>query len=548
MKNEQPTTGEGRALASTFLLAACSVILFALVLNLTVAHDSWTHDFFFRRRFVQWVLLMAFAVGFIHLMRRIPIWLKEQKDLNAISKGRPPYSPDTMVGRRWAQIKASERESGREDLGQYAKHLAEHDEAELDGGYRVPGDIVQILPLIGFFGTVFGLSIGLYNSFLREGGATTKAFAHSIAIAFDNTLLGLALTIILFIFLSIFRKREEAILLRLDLLAHDEAAAGQSAVERPEEAIKTSVNLIVGHLDRLQKLFETPTNKLKEMVRLHATEIATSVVNSVSDQQKVNNEELNKLVVERLDELQKVFEAPTNELRELVKLQATETANTVANKLADQQKEKHEELNKLVSVRLNELATMLSKTVSEKTSALLATDGPFWTEMTGANKKLDVIGKAATEISIGIAALPKTDQQAHFKELIALIEGLALALSTRHSETLEKLGAAEEAKKELSVLASETHNLADRVSSVATKVEALPEERRQIQMLGSVIKELAVALGQRDLLMLEKIDGLIESRSNDLKSETAKLFSQPRTFTLVEAVGEPGGDGSKSKL
>jgi biopolymer transport protein ExbB/TolQ len=196
MRNKLPiprlVEGDLRTLLSTLFLAAGAVMLFALAMSLVLPKDAWMHAFFFRRRFVQWVLLMAFAIGLVHLLRRIPVWLRERKDLEAISSGQALNSCDTMVARRWSQIEVNREESGQNEF-ENLNYLAEHDEAELDGAYRVSADVVQILPLIGFFGTVFGLSIGLYDSFLKEGGLTPRAFAQSIAIASDNTLLGLAL-------------------------------------------------------------------------------------------------------------------------------------------------------------------------------------------------------------------------------------------------------------------------------------------------------------------------------------------------------------------
>ena len=216
---------EDKRLPSTVIVATLCVVSISIILNVFTVEDTWVHGFFFKRGVVQWILLMAFVIGLVHLFRHIPTYWREKRALDVPQDKHISSDPETLVARRWQQIQAAFRdERRRRDIGHYAKSLAEHDEAEVDAAYRVSGDVVQILPLIGFFGTVYGLSHGLYQSFLATGGTTTKGFAKAIAIAFDNTLLGLALTIVLFVVQSILRKHEEAMLLQLNLLVSDAVA------------------------------------------------------------------------------------------------------------------------------------------------------------------------------------------------------------------------------------------------------------------------------------------------------------------------------------
>lgn len=214
----QLVAADESGLPATFAIALVLVAAGSMLLDSTLTKESWTYQFFFKRSFVQWVLLGTFSVGLVHLARRIPEWLREKAALRNFGNGGEIRGAGTLVERRWLQLQMARRVEDRESLQHLSKSLADHDDAEVDAAYRLSTDIIQILPLIGFFGTVFGLSHGLYQSFLQTGGTTTKDFAKAIAVAFDNTLLGLALTILLFAFQSILRKREESLLLRLNLL------------------------------------------------------------------------------------------------------------------------------------------------------------------------------------------------------------------------------------------------------------------------------------------------------------------------------------------
>ena len=248
--------------------AGLAVAALAVLLNFTLPSDLWFHDFLFRRSFVQWVLLTAFTTGIFDLLfRRMPAWLRERRALRSIQGG-GGADADTVVGRRWLELRSAMMGDGAKNPAQLAAQLAEHDEAALEGAYRVSGDIVQILPLIGFFGTVFGLSKGLYGSFLAngaDGGATTTAFAKAIAIAFDNTLLGLALTIVLFATQSILRKRDDAILLQTNLLANGLVARHDS----PE-------------VSELKRLAMELSRDVKQAVESHTIQVAAAVAERVA--------------------------------------------------------------------------------------------------------------------------------------------------------------------------------------------------------------------------------------------------------------------------
>ena len=67
--------GGDKGLLATALIAAAIVAAFATIMKLSLGAGTWTHDFLFRRSFVQWVLLSAFTLGLVQLARRVPAWL-----------------------------------------------------------------------------------------------------------------------------------------------------------------------------------------------------------------------------------------------------------------------------------------------------------------------------------------------------------------------------------------------------------------------------------------------------------------------------------------
>src|SRR5213594_1597053 len=106
-----------RGLPTTVLVAGGLVAVFAFGLTASVSNNTWAHDFFFKRSFVQWVLLTAFAIGLVHLLRRLPAWLRERRALRDLQNSQKAITSETLVFRRWRQIEAARREYGLKNLG-----------------------------------------------------------------------------------------------------------------------------------------------------------------------------------------------------------------------------------------------------------------------------------------------------------------------------------------------------------------------------------------------------------------------------------------------
>jgi len=106
------------------------------------------------------------------------------------------------------------------DVSEMLRAQAENDESQFDSTYGLLGGIVWMIPILGFIGTVSGLSgaIGGFGavlnadatvSSLREGLTPVTA---SLGVAFDTTFLALVLALVIQGMLTVLRKREDAFL------------------------------------------------------------------------------------------------------------------------------------------------------------------------------------------------------------------------------------------------------------------------------------------------------------------------------------------------
>lgn len=264
--HERELTLNGHSHLATCLAAIGLVGLAYAGLSVCLSRESWAYRFFFERSFVQWVTLGVFLFGLGVLVERLVVYGREARALGRIKRGEGDTARGSVVWQRHTRLLSFMHTRPSEDVQPYATYLAECDAAELESGYCLLGDVVQMLPLLGFFGTVLGLTIGLQQQFLAQG-AGGHAFAQAIATAFDTTLLGLACTILMILFQRPLRKREEALLAGLDRFVDAEVvrSGARSGVESAAQ-------------DWMQAALEQFAGRLGETGRALAAETRAGIV------------------------------------------------------------------------------------------------------------------------------------------------------------------------------------------------------------------------------------------------------------------------------
>jgi biopolymer transport protein ExbB/TolQ len=106
------------------------------------------------------------------------------------------------------------------DVGEILRSRAEHDESVVETSYSMVRSMVWAIPILGFIGTVQGLStaIGGFGRVLSETGDTTmlidslKGVTGGLATAFETTFLALVAALIVQSLMSFLKKREEEFL------------------------------------------------------------------------------------------------------------------------------------------------------------------------------------------------------------------------------------------------------------------------------------------------------------------------------------------------
>ena len=106
------------------------------------------------------------------------------------------------------------------DVSEILRAQAENDEDQMESSYSIIKGFVWSIPVLGFIGTVFGLSqaIGQFSAVLAVSDAvgnlktSLQNVTGGLSIAFDTTLLSLVAALIVQLMLTAQKKKEEAFL------------------------------------------------------------------------------------------------------------------------------------------------------------------------------------------------------------------------------------------------------------------------------------------------------------------------------------------------
>jgi biopolymer transport protein ExbB/TolQ len=134
------------------------------------------------------------------------------------------------------------------DVSSILRAQAENDEDQVASSYVVVNGLVWGIPVLGFIGTVLGLSlaIGRFTSTLQAAGdldlirSSLQGVTSGLATAFETTLIALSFTLMLQLGITFHQKREMAFLDECNDYCHSHIVSKLRLVERPQ-SVTTSI-------------------------------------------------------------------------------------------------------------------------------------------------------------------------------------------------------------------------------------------------------------------------------------------------------------------
>jgi biopolymer transport protein ExbB/TolQ len=138
--------------------------------------------------------------------------LVEEK-LNALS---PSLQETVFAGRvRDACLHVRSRKSAA-GLNDHLKYLADVAADRLHAGYALVRTITWAVPILGFLGTVIGITLAISNLTPEQLESSLNAVTGGLGVAFDTTALALTLSVVLVFMSFVVERAEQGILVRVE--------------------------------------------------------------------------------------------------------------------------------------------------------------------------------------------------------------------------------------------------------------------------------------------------------------------------------------------
>lgn len=367
----------------------------------------------------------------------------------------PTWIEETYLGKR-LQDTVSFVKSRRsvQDLDEHLKYLAELAAEQLHASYSLIRTITWAVPIIGFLGTVIGITIAIANVTPDQLDTSLSEVTGGLAVAFDTTALALGLSLILVFSTFIVERMEQKQLEQIELfgiqniasclsesessfspLESAEVEAAQQLVTRTEEMIQRQTDLWQQNLEGLR-------GRWAEMMERQQTSLDNSLQEGVSSTLGNHSEQLQSLRNEFLNAYQSTTEQ--------IELMLTRWQN------------KQEESNSQFSTHLAQIwnevhqdvisAQSRSTTQFEQATREIADEVRHW------NQQM----KDSSEVSsLQIEALNSQSEQ-----LLKIVdqEEHLIGLQKRLTENLDAIRAAETFEETLHSLSAAVHLLTARSS------------------------------------------------------------------------------------
>lgn len=215
----------------------------------------------------------------------------------------------SYLGRRLADaLEFVQRKGSAEGLDDELKYLSDNDAAQAHESYSLVRIIIWATPMLGFLGTVVGITMALGNlSFEQLATDPAKAMApltEGLGIAFDTTTLALTLSIVLMFIQFLIERVETQLLAIVDERAaaelvgrFEEVGSGHdphvASVERMAKAVLESTEKLVEKQSRLwQETIDAAHDQWSQLVGASTEQMQSALTLALGDSMRVHAERL----------------------------------------------------------------------------------------------------------------------------------------------------------------------------------------------------------------------------------------------------------------
>ncbi|WP_298860097.1 MotA/TolQ/ExbB proton channel family protein [uncultured Gimesia sp.] len=362
---------------------------------------------------------------------------------------------ETYLGKRLKDI-ASYVKGRRsvQDLDEHLKYLAELAADQMHASYSLIRTITWAVPIIGFLGTVIGITIAIANVTPDQLDTSLSEVTGGLAVAFDTTALALGLSLVLVFSTFIVERMEQKQLEKIELFGLQNIASCLSASENlisPLESaeIEAAQQLVLRTEEMIQRQTELWQTSL-EALRARWSEV-------MERQQESFDSSLQEGMSNTLGSHSSQLESVRNEFLSAYQ-STTENIELMLTRWQDTQKESNSRFSTHLAQIWNEVhQDVISAQTRQTTQIEQATK-----EIAGEVKQWNQQLKDSSEVSsLQLEAL--NSQSENLLKIVGQEEHL-VGLQRRLSENLDAIRATETFEDTLHSLSAAVHLLTARSS------------------------------------------------------------------------------------
>ena len=245
-----------------------------------------------------------------------------------------------------------------------------------ESSYSVPRILVWAIPLLGFIGTVVGISkaVSGFSGFLQDAGDVDQikegigTVTGGLAVAFDTTLLALLLSILVMIPLVLIERYESRLLLGIDIFINDKLLPRLREKNRNvnEDMISQAVEDAIGqHFPNPEKLI-APAHSYAEQA---ASSLAAGFLKEISKVQDVSYQ-----VISQVDEVRKLASKDRQQFMDFFarQQQANQQAIVKIKSVVEEIKNKNSLMSNGLDNQTKEITKKLEKATQSFESLMLS--------------------------------------------------------------------------------------------------------------------------------------------------------------------------------
>jgi biopolymer transport protein ExbB/TolQ len=265
-------------------------------------HKGWIHQPLILRYFanhpIEYITTIMFFVGLAvlivkyftilsqrQLLQQGPILVANlhplpvshaESDFETVLAHEKKHAVSVLTERLKTHLRSLLRSHSASNLDVEIRNRAEEATARSEADYGLVRLILWAVPMLGFLGTVLGITVALDNLDLNAINESSKQLSAGLAVAFDTTGLAIALAVVLFFVQFIVHREESNLLAETDRLTESELAGRfeQNDAQKENDAVATirvMLETISSSIERATKRQTSIWERSAEVFKLSLT-------------------------------------------------------------------------------------------------------------------------------------------------------------------------------------------------------------------------------------------------------------------------------------